>query len=134
MVDVARLHAVDMAKRPRLDEFVAATKERRAALRQFEIGCNAAATLECDDKKLSELPGSVVTTWWMSKYGVELVGKVCRCESSLPQAITEAQRLEFMSQQCGLEKNELKPLREFILNTTPMLLEVFSRGIRDGGH
>ena len=62
---------------------------------------------------------------------MELVGKVCRCESSLPQAITEAQRLEFMSQQCGLEKNELKPLREFILK---MLLEVFSRGIRDGGH
>ena len=23
---------------------------------------------------------------------------------------------------------------QFILNTTPMLLEVFSRGIRDGGH
>ena len=87
---MVRLHAVDMAKRPRLDEFVAATKERRAALRQFEIRCNAAATLECDDKKLNELPGSVATTWLMSKYGVELVGKVCRCESSLPQASSEA--------------------------------------------
>ena len=100
-----------MSKRPLLDELVQVTREKQDAFKKFESGCNAVSALECSYKKLSQLPESLATAWLVLKFGVEVLGKVCRCESSLPQAITDAQRLELMSQICGMGKEELKPLR-----------------------
>jgi uncharacterized protein YidB (DUF937 family) len=99
---------------PDLEEVRQEAKDKKQWLGEFSAGCQSGGKLGIDYGKLKKLPERQLESWLVLKYGLDTVYKFLSCHRSIPNAITEAQRLEVLSSHVGLDKEEVKSLLELI--------------------
>lgn len=110
---------------PSLDTLFKQEEKRRKCSKDLVEHFEALSVIEFNSTDLSQLeniPEGAKICWLFSKYSVDTIMKVCRCESLFPVGMTETQRKENIASQAGVSVQVASFLQEFVREQCPSLL------------